>query len=483
MIEWIRVLKALRFTRALLWPLTINAMAAAVCAALFGSAVGWNSVTRTGYSPWIGNGLPFLQILAMAFLANRLLHVVTSGTTLPKLGLQLVSVLVYFLAIAVSVSFVFNESLGTLLAASGIAGLVVGFAIRGLLADLFSGIVLHLDSNLTVGDWVDVSLRGKEFRGKVLDIQWRTVVITDRSENLVLIPNSEFVAATVVNRSRPTIATEYGATLAVGSEYDRRRVVAILETALARVTTEGSVLKHPAAYVRVGGLEGGLVLYRMFYSVDPGTTAPLRAQSTVIGTAIDFLKAAGIHLYPIQRTHHCRPTLPGYDRHTEADIRQQTLANVRLLSVLSHDELRLLAEATTLRSFRHGQTVMRAGEAGESMMVVVEGRLEVTTDGLEGPIVVATLWPGECVGEMSLLTGAPRSATVIAAGDVFLFEVDKAALAPILAANQSLVKNIATLIETRHAGNGNSDVSDISGSKPETLLTKIINFFRLLHSQ
>ncbi len=407
--------------------------------------------------------------------------------------------LLYFTAVAAAINLVFGESLGTILAASGIAGLAIGFALRGLLADMFSGIVLQLDSSLSIGEWIDVTHRGKEINGRLVDIQWRAVVIADRMENLVLIPNSEFTAATVVNRSRPAAASEYGAMLPVSSDYERGRVVAILETALARVTADGTILAKPGPYVRVGGLENGLVQYRLFYCVDPGRTAPPRAKSAVLSAAIDFLKSAGLHLYPVARTEFRRQALPGDDRYSELNIRLEALANVALLSVLSPEELRVLADASTFHQLPTGHSVLRAGETGDSMMVVAEGRLDVTIDGprdntIDNPSdnpgdgaatrqTVATVWPGEYVGEMSLLTGEPRSATVTTVGRTSLFEIHKDALAPILEANPGVVARIAAIVAQRRAAMLDHDpgrhVADKALAAAEPLMARIRHFFRL----
>ena len=469
--------------RILAFPVLINGVIAIACFTSLGTILGWQSPERASMPIWLGNGLPFVQFLTLAYLLDRLIHWLASGTALPRLGVQLVSVVIYFSALAFAVSLVLGESLGTLLAASGIVGLAIGFAVRGLLADLFSGIVLHLDSHLSPGDWIDMNHRGREISGKLIDIQWRAVVIADRMENLVLIPNSEFTTTHVINRSRPTSATEYGAALPIGSEYDRARITQILETALARVVADGTILSKPGPYVRVGGLDNGLITYRMFYCVDPSKTAPPRAQSAVLGTSMDFLKSAGISLYPVRRTQYRRQLAPGHDRGTETEVRLGALANVPLLEVLSQSELQTLAEHAQLRRFAAGRTILRQGEDGDSMMVVVQGRLKVSIPDEQGGFRdVATIWPGECIGEMSLLTGEPRSATVTAQDAVTLYEVDKAALAPILQANPSQVDHLAAIIQRRRAsGQDNSHAANAEQTTDaaKSLIGKIKKFFVL----
>lgn len=470
----------------LLLPVALNAAIGTLCVVLFGSALGWTAENRAEYGPWIGNGLPFLQFMAVAFLVNQLFRTIIARLTvslpphrvIPKLALQLISTLIYGAFLGSSVSVVFDESVGAVLAASGIAGLAVGFAIRGLLSDIFSGIALHLDTSINAGDWMDVSVRSNHFSGRLIDIQWRTVVIADRSENLVFIPNSEFATAIVVNRSHPTKASEYGASLPVSIEYDRARVAELLENVLSRAVGDGTLLDQPKPYVRVGDIEAGSVLYKMFYCIDLNRMSPPRAQSAVLSLAIDFLKAAGIRLRPIHQTEYSRPGAPGRDRLTELEPRLRVLADVPLLAVLSQDELTELARHSAVNVFSAGEQVMRAGEDGDSMVVVLEGRLDVLVEDR----LVATLWPGECAGEMSLLTGSPRSATVTAAIATNLLEVPKSALTPILQSNPLLVERIAVAINKRKgAGKSSERQDDKPGDQRETsgLVSMIRMFFRV----
>lgn len=474
--------------RGLILPLLLNAGLGTANHFLFGSWVGWTATLRDDFPRWIGDGLPFLQFMALAFLVDRALRTLVEGMRgrgIPKLAVQLLSVVIYFTFAGASVGVVFHESVGAVLAASGIVGLAIGFALRGLLSDVFSGIALHLDASFRTGDWLDITLRGQQIVGRLVDIQWRTVVIADRDTNHVFIPNGEFATAVIVNRSQPERLTEYNTPLPVGSQYDRARVLQVLENALACAVDAGFVQPRPAPYVRVGGIdERGAVVYRLHYSLDIDVISPARGRSQVLAHAVDFLKAANIALTPVRQTEYRRPAAPGEYRFTEADARLSVLADVPLLSVLSQAELAALARHSAVRFYSPGQQVMRKGEDGTSMVVVVEGRLAVMVDAPGGPLKVATLWPGECAGEMSLLTGSPRSADVMADGPTCLLEVSKGALTDILHANPILVERIAAAIAKRtSAGESAGQLPGggaAAGDDAGTLIAKMRKFFRLM---
>jgi small-conductance mechanosensitive channel/CRP-like cAMP-binding protein len=433
-------------------PVVANVAAAAVSAIVLGAAAGWMAADRLEHGALVGYGLPLIQFLLFGFLLDRVIRLAAMVADasrphhpFPRLLLQIASVVIYFAVLAVSLSLVFEQSLGPLLAASGIAGLAVGFALKGIISDIFSGIALHMDASIQTGDWIDFQDRGQTLVCRLIDIQWRSTVLKDRRNNLIVVPNTVFASTLLVNRSRPVAASEYSVSIDIGSEFEASRIRGILDNALARSVADGVLLAEPAPYVRVGGVSEGLVNYRLFYFVDCSITSPPRGVDSVMTNALHFLKAAGIPLYPVRNQAWRRPERPGVERLHLAEARARVLSGVPLLALLSSDELAALAQGAVLRQVEKGEVVLSAGEDGESMMVVAEGMLEVMVDGT----AVGRVWPGECMGEMSLLTGAPRSATVVAAQRSVLIEVHQRAIRPLLEVNPGLISGFAEMMEAR----------------------------------
>jgi CRP-like cAMP-binding protein len=100
-------------------------------------------------------------------------------------------------------------------------------------------------------------------------------------------------------------------------------------------------------------------------------------------------------------------------------------------------------------------------------------------------VALATLGEGDCFGEMSLLTGAPRSATVVAQGAVEVFVLDRKALAPVLHDDPSLAETLSRVLAGRVAATvalfeGRRDeLKRQAPAEPHGLLQKIRDFFRL----
>lgn len=116
---------------------------------------------------------------------------------------------------------------------------------------------------------------------------------------------------------------------------------------------------------------------------------------------------------------------------------------------LTADELDALAVGARDVQFDRGATIIREHDAGDSLFVVVQGAVAVSIRDAGMDRSVATLRDGEIFGEMSLLTGAARAATVLAQTPVIALEVDHSALRPLLSAEPLLSERFATMLEKR----------------------------------
>jgi len=126
------------------------------------------------------------------------------------------------------------------------------------------------------------------------------------------------------------------------------------------------------------------------------------------------------------------------------------LQGVDLFQGLKTDELKLLAQNMTPRVFRASESIVTQGADGDSLFVVVEGAVGVWINIDEGKqIEVAKMGAGAFFGEMALLTGEPRSASIIASGECFVFEISKAHIAALIAANPKVTEMISEELTRR----------------------------------
>lgn len=131
---------------------------------------------------------------------------------------------------------------------------------------------------------------------------------------------------------------------------------------------------------------------------------------------------------------------------------REVLESVPFFSeVLTPAELDALADNAFELTAGPGTAVIRENDIGSSMIVVTDGTLTVSVADENGPRTVATLGKGDFVGEMSLMTGAPRTATVTAESPVTALEIDRSAIQPLITGNPSLFDRFAETLEKRRA--------------------------------
>ncbi len=164
-------------------------------------------------------------------------------------------------------------------------------------------------------------------------------------------------------------------------------------------------------------------------------------------TAIYYAFARhGIEIpYPIQVQYDLKPGVP--DAADLQSERERLLARVDLLSTLSEEQRREMAAATHTRVYGNGEAIVRQGRPGESMFVVGSGRAAVVLEPDRRE--VATIEPGGYFGEMSLLTGEPRTATVVARGDTLVVEINADLFRRLGAVSPQAVEQIGVAAVTR----------------------------------
>lgn len=117
--------------------------------------------------------------------------------------------------------------------------------------------------------------------------------------------------------------------------------------------------------------------------------------------------------------------------------------------VLDARQLDALAANAHRREYQKGGVLIREDDLGESMFALIGGSVEVSVHDTGKERHVASLDAGQIVGEMSLLTGARRSATVTATSPVAAIEIPKSALQPLIDASPMLCEHFAVMLDKR----------------------------------
>jgi small-conductance mechanosensitive channel/CRP-like cAMP-binding protein len=393
------------------------------------------------------------------------------GVPIPRLLPQIVRALILVIAFFGIISALTDQSVAGVLATSGIIAVVMGFALQSTLNDLFSGIALNLERPYRVGDWIQLD---SGVIGEVLEINWRSTRLRTKTGNLLVIPNSRVAGAQITNYNFPVPRYRTTVSIVVDVRVPPRRVEALLISAAARARY---VLSDPPPIAIVKEYRDIVVLYDVNYWSD-NFPRDNEVRNEVLANMWTALDLAGITpgppMYPDQKP-------PPRDALPVA----QLLRNVDLFQGLDDATRGEIAQSMVRITYDATENVVTAGDAAQSLYVVAEGALEVAIDTQDqGRQVVARLGPGDFFGEMSLLTGEPRSAHVRALLPSVCHVIDKPAIAPILQRNRDCLARLSEVAARRKIAN-NQTLKSLSAQERASaaeaegaaILDRVMSFF------
>jgi CRP-like cAMP-binding protein len=133
--------------------------------------------------------------------------------------------------------------------------------------------------------------------------------------------------------------------------------------------------------------------------------------------------------------------------------RIEAIRGIDLFRDLDDGAVRSLAEDARAAMFAPGETVIRSGDAGDTMFLVIRGLLSVRLGANGAETEAARLIPGSFFGEMSLLTGSPRQATVVAVESCELLEIDHDAFHRLLSSHPDVAQKVSVKVMERRREN------------------------------
>ncbi len=406
----------------------------------------------------------------------------------PRLLTQLTRALILILTITAIVGIVFQQSVTGIWATSGLLGLGVALAMRHVVMDTISGIALHMERPFKQGDWIRFFQRRVEYIGRVEEINWRSTRLWTTSRNIVIIPNSVMTGLVLTNFSLPTHYSRFELIFTLDFSVPTDRAIRVLRAGVFESIGEEGPLADPPPKVRVTGTNHNGVDYFVRYFLDPRRVSPNKARHAVTSCVAKHVQNAGMTLsYPKQDLYLAH--MPW--RQKEWDFpkdRTWLLSRISLFESLEPKDLAFIADNLILHRYHTGNTIFEQGEAGSaSMFILSEGLLEVTIqrqDEEGGMVRVAQIAPGAFFGEMSLLTGEPRSATITCVTDAVVCEITKGSMEMLFRQNPQVPEILSRVIAKRQAQNSHAFQTQPPRDQARTLerdthgfLAKIKRFF------
>jgi CRP-like cAMP-binding protein len=308
--------------------------------------------------------------------------------------------------------------------------------------------------------------------------------LTETNE-LVIVPNSILGKMIFTNYNQPVPPTRIQIAVCLDFAVPVERCRHVLLAAAKG--TEG-ILEEPAPFVLLEEItEAGLKYIVRFWIKPWAPHSPTSASSLVLANVVQNLQFAGISQGIPRLVNFDSRTAPAYTDFGQHFDRINILRKISLFRSLNEDEFESLAKSLSTQSFVQGETLIRQGDAGDSMYVLLEGLLDVFRSG-EGNAEtrVARIQTGRFFGEMSLLTGEPRSATIRAAMNSIVLTIQKSAIVSLLENRPGLVDHLSrSLAERRLADkarelSSTNSLQEHSDSLTDQFKKKILGFFRVV---
>lgn len=413
-----------------------------VAALGFGASAAW-----LGVATW----------LLVAFTGVNLGAILLFDLALPRLGVSPAPI-VYELALAGSWMFASVVVLTTsgvdltgVVAASTVAAAILTISLQSTLGSVVGGVAVQFDRSIRAGDWIALSA-GQE--GRVREIRWRHTVVETREGDAIVVPNALLLSAVVTiigrrdGRSHPhRISVDFLTDVAVPPDL----VVATVTEAL-RASPIENIASEPqpdCACVDMGVQAPGFTRFRArAWAIDPMPDRPThsrvseRVHAAMRRANLPF-GSPTLGMYAVDHA----PTDTAHLRRAARKLLDQ----VALLAPLTSDERDLLAPKLVYRPYANGEVITRQGATAHGLYLVGEGAVRVIAvgDGHPEPHELAILEAPSLFGEMGLLTGEARSASVVAVGRTVCWRLDKVDFDQILRERHQIAADLATLLATR----------------------------------
>ena len=347
--------------------------------------------------------------------------------------------ILYFIIVIWLLGSFFDVNLTSLLTTSAVFSLIIGLALQDTLGNLFAGLAIQIDNPFSIGDWV--LIEGSEC--KVIEINWRSVKLMDRSNDMIVVPNNAIAKSSLVNYYAPKRDHLCRKNIGVSYDHPPNQVSAILIRSALGID---AVLKTPPPNVYLLEYSDFSIIYELRFWITDFEKARSIEDRVFRRIWYQFKRNGIIIPYPIR-------DVRVQSEATQDEKRgavERVLRSIDFLSPLSDDDFRFLSGDVYVEYYSPGETLIRQGDDGESFYIVRSGSVEVYADSPQKQRTrIAVLTRGNFFGELSVLTGEKRSATVTAGTDCEVFVLHRNSFQHIMENHPALAENISSVLAAR----------------------------------
>jgi small-conductance mechanosensitive channel/CRP-like cAMP-binding protein len=427
----------------------------------YAAALVLGAMLRWTHAPALSLGVQLAAELLQLLLVINLLAMAIFDLLLRALGVDYADILhdvVVGAAYAVAFGFLMHHAgvnVTSIVATSAVVTAVIGLSLQATLGNVVGGISLQLDDSINEGDWVELE---NKTQGQVKKIRWRHTVIETRDWDTLIVPNGQLMTQAIKvlgKRAGQALQHRMWVYFNVDFRYAPAEVMRAVNESLQGAPIVG-VAKEPKPHCICYDLARDTRDSFCYYAVRYWLTDIARddpTSSLVRERIFAALKRASIPLaIPAKTVFVSQDDMEHRDRKRtrELESRISALAAIDLFANLSEDEQRILASSARLAPFSPYEVITRQGATAHWLYVLLKGTAAVrvaTNEGEERQ--VAVLEAPSFFGEMALMTGQPREATVIAECDVECLRVDRKDLESIIKNRPEIASEISVVLAKR----------------------------------
>lgn len=387
-------------------------------------------------------------LFAVLYIGTSLLIALASRFHFRRKGTEFLSIhkaLIKWTVVLVGLVMLLNINLWPLILGMGAASIVLGFALKEMLENLFTGMALDMEGAFHTGDWI--RLGDGDTVGRVYEKHWRSTKILTMQDESITIPNRMLGAEKILAYGKPKGLFAWR--LTVGTSYNDPpvKVKEVLRTILMR---ESEVAKVPPPVVRTIAYDDFSINYEMkFWIRDYGRVQQIcDSIMTQVWYAFKFY---GIQIpFPIRTLHHFGEATI---QETESALEEDTAFKLNFLGSLDflsrhlkYRDMDFLARNVFRRRYAPGEHIVHKGEVGDALYIVVDG----FCDALLPDGQVRCLESGHYFGEMGLLGATRRTADVVAGPDgATVLRVDKHCMDVLFRAHPEMLQEFRHVRDVR----------------------------------
>ncbi len=347
--------------------------------------------------------------------------------------------------------------LSGIIATSAVVTVVLGLSLQATLGNVLGGIALQLDDSIHVGDWVQLA-SGQQ--GKITAIRWRHTVVETRNWDTIIVPNSGLLGENITilgQRQDQPVQHRMWVYFNIDFRYSPEEVINVVEDGLQSTPIPNVAAFPPPNCIcfdfsrnEKGGESYANYAVRYWLTelaADDPTSSAVRVRTYVA------LKRAGIPLAVPGQTVWVSMDDPQHkERKLQRELshRMQALEHIEMFAQLNADDRMRLAEGMRPAPFGRGEIITRQDSAAHWLYVVTKGEVEVRIRG-EGGVekLVTRMGAPNVFGEMGVMTGERRTASVIAATEVDCYRIDKEVFKAVLRSRPEMVEVISQVMAKR----------------------------------